>query len=90
MKGEHTPDGRYAVTVWSPGSGSASMINLNAEEKASLIASLVEDPTLTEELLHADVEKIRAYALGLRAWTRYHDSPVAQIATDILYLIGET
>lgn len=49
--------------------------------------TMFNEPSATEEALHVCVEKVRAYAEGLRIWGS-PQSP-AQIATDILYLIGE-
>lgn len=45
-----------------------------------------QDPSLTEEALHDQVEKVRAYVKGLRIWGT---EDKAQICTDILYIIGE-
>lgn len=45
-----------------------------------------QDPSATEEALHDQVEKVRAYVKGLRIWGT---EDKAQICTDILYIIGE-
>lgn len=50
------------------------------------LRAVQENPSATEEALHDQVEKVRAYVKGLRIWGT---EDKAQICTDILYIIGE-